>query len=80
MSTRKRRRIDSRENNKTEYSTILPVMAREIDLEIGLRQRLVKTLQSRIAWAGTLQESLGKQKGMLSRLFARCIAQPTPAR
>lgn len=38
-------------------------MAGEIDLEIGLRQRLVKTLQSRIAWAGTLQESLGKAKG-----------------
>ena len=77
MSTRKRRKIDSGENNETEYSTLLPVMAGEIDLEIGLRQRLVKTLQSRIAWAGTLQELLGKQKGMLGRLLARWIAQPT---
>jgi hypothetical protein len=80
MSTRKRRKIDPKENNETGYSTLLPVIAGEIDLEIGLRQRLAKTLQSRIAWAGTLQKSLGKHKGMLVRFLARWFAQPTPAR
>jgi len=34
----------------------------EVDVEIALRQRLAETVESRIAWALILQETL--QKGM----------------
>lgn len=79
MLARKRRKLDSAENDEAEDTTLLPGIAGEIDLEIGLRQRLVQTLQSRIAWARILQESLRGQKGALVASLG-CNAQLTPAR
>ena len=45
----------------------LPEIHAEIDLEIALRQRLADTVESRIAWALALQESLQKAEKKASQ-------------
>lgn len=48
------------------------VVLDELNVEIGVRERLQETLESRIAWATCLQSSLGAvaEKGMsISRPF-----------
>lgn len=40
------------------------VIAEEVDVEISLRQRLASSIESRIAWAYTLQKTLaGDESG-----------------
>jgi hypothetical protein len=53
MSLLKRRRLDL-----DSLEDALPDIIGEIDLEICIRERLAKTLESRITWALTLRESL----------------------
>ena len=51
----KRPRVDSRSGTS---SSCRRVILEEIDLEIGLHERLSETVQSRITWAFLLQEAL----------------------
>lgn len=46
-------------------SQMLPACLSEVDLEIALKQRLADTVESRIAWALTLKDTL--QKGVTDR-------------
>src|ERR1700728_2491539 len=43
-----------------DVSAVKRLLVEDIDLEISLRQRLASTIESRIAWALLLQESLTK--------------------
>ncbi|KAG5636404.1 hypothetical protein H0H81_008178 [Sphagnurus paluster] len=55
MSLRKKRKLDL-----VPTTEIVGEVLSELDLEISLRQRLVETIDSRIAWALILQDSLVK--------------------
>ncbi|KAK7054687.1 hypothetical protein VNI00_003150 [Paramarasmius palmivorus] len=52
MHPNKRRKIDEDESRYVQ--AIIP----EVDIEIGLRERLAETIEGRIAWALALQEAL----------------------
>ncbi|KAL0580194.1 hypothetical protein V5O48_001787 [Marasmius crinis-equi] len=55
MHPNKRRRIEEIDETEARYlQAIIP----EIDVEIGLRERLAETIEARIAWALLLQEAL----------------------
>lgn len=60
MSPRKRQKLDI-----DALEVALPDIIKELDLEICFRERLAKTIESRITWALILQESL--QSGVYSR-------------
>ncbi|PCH40183.1 hypothetical protein WOLCODRAFT_150222 [Wolfiporia cocos MD-104 SS10] len=55
----KRRRTLS-EQLQYSHPTPRQLLLEEIDVELGLRERLCETVQSRLRWASLLQESLGK--------------------
>jgi hypothetical protein len=57
------------------------VVARELDVEIGMRTRLLDVLHSRIAWAEQLQAALKAEKTDGTRAFllprpSRCAEMP----
>lgn len=58
----KRRKLhyDSSRPVEVEVHSSLPAVLSEIDAEIGLRQRLASSVDSRIEWALRLQESLSQ--------------------
>jgi hypothetical protein len=60
MSLRKRRKLDLE-----TLEDSIPDIIGEIDLEIGFRERLARTLESRITWALILREAL--QSGVCSK-------------
>ncbi|KAK0485913.1 hypothetical protein IW261DRAFT_760586 [Armillaria novae-zelandiae] len=54
--------IQTLENNEMDEQHIREILLPEIQLEIDLRNRLAQTVESRIAWATSLQESLFKRE------------------
>lgn len=62
MPPHKKRRLSSPPDIDPNVEECVQEIAAEIDLEIGVKQRLADTIESRITWALILQESL--QKGM----------------
>ncbi|KAG7092695.1 hypothetical protein E1B28_009026 [Marasmius oreades] len=58
MHPHKRRRVEESEDLGVTEGQYLQAILPEISLEIGLRRRLVETIESRIAWASLLQEIL----------------------
>ena len=70
MSSRKKRRLDVENAVEGPFADVIA----EVDLEISLRERLAETLQSRIAWALILQESL---QGGTTLRFSVIVSQET---
>jgi len=65
MHPNKRRRIEELDDTEARYlQAIIP----EVDVEIGLRERLAETIEARIAWASLLQEVLENGALHLTRL------------
>ena len=56
MSTLKKRRLEPAEVSPS----ILSDIAAEVEIDIALKNQISKTLESRIAWALTLQETIEK--------------------
>ncbi len=57
--------IQTLESNEVDEQHLREILLPEIQLEIDLRNRLAQTVESRIAWATSLQESLLKGKSFL---------------
>ncbi|KAK0212730.1 hypothetical protein DFS33DRAFT_60551 [Desarmillaria ectypa] len=53
--------IQALESNEVDEQHLREILLPEIQLEIDLRKRLAQTVESRIAWATSLQESLLKE-------------------
>jgi len=49
---------DAMQTDSSPWDLEEAILLSEIDLEIGLRERLAATLESRIKWASLLQEAL----------------------
>ena len=55
------------------------VVLDELNMEIGVRERLQDTLESRIAWATCLQSSLGAVAEKGASIFHSKVTKQTPA-
>ncbi|KAF9565368.1 hypothetical protein CPC08DRAFT_759555 [Agrocybe pediades] len=60
MSSSKRRKLDNEEQFGNISQALLSEISSEIDVEIAMKQQIVDTFESRIAWAMMLKESLLK--------------------
>ncbi|KAK1217408.1 hypothetical protein PQX77_019948 [Marasmius sp. AFHP31] len=71
MHANKRRRIEELDDAEARYlQAIIP----EVDVEIGLRQRLADTIEARIAWASLLQEALENDTSSSSAISFKDLA------
>ncbi|KAF9265598.1 hypothetical protein L218DRAFT_997542 [Marasmius fiardii PR-910] len=75
MQPYKRRKVeDSEEDIEEIEGTYIQAILPEISVEIGLRQRLAETIESRIAWALLLQETLTNDTSSNSEISFRDTA------